>query len=281
MPPPFVIRHSSFTIVTAASSNHFRCLLSLLWTIAKFEPHARVIVWDIGLTAEEHSTLRDAPPFYLADWELKTFDFTKYPPHFNLHVEAGRMAFRPIILSELAHELIQPSSPLAPLPSPLLLWFDADCQLRAPLDDLKTSVKKTGVYSPCIPGAITTRLHSAARTPLGVTDDLLPKPLRDAGICGFDTANPRAIALLERWASVALDKICTAPENSTRHTHRQDAVFAVLLNQAAQKNNWHLETNHLPSLTSKQDHLTLEETKFRVGTLGALGAPPSRRRATR
>jgi len=261
--------HSSLTLVTAASSNHFRCLLSLLWTIAKFEPRARVIVWDIGLTAEEHSTLRDAAPFYLANWELKIFDFTKYPPH-----EAGRMAFRPTILAQLAHGLIQSSSPLALHPAHLLLcWLDADCQLRAPLDDLQTTVKKTGVYSPCIPGTIETRLHPAARAPLGVTDDLLPKPLRDAGICGFATANPQAIALLDRWASVALDKTCTAPEKSTRRTHRQDAVFAVLLNQAAQKNNWHLETKHLPSLTGKQDHLTLAETKFRVGTLGAPPCP--------
>jgi hypothetical protein len=281
MNPPFVIRHSSFTIVTAASSNHFRCLLSLLWTIAKFEPRARVIVWDLGLTAEEHSTLRDAPPFYLANWELKTFDFTKYPPHFNLNAHAGRMAFRPTILAQHARELVQSNSPLALHPSHLLLWLDADCQLRASLDDIKTSVKKTGVYSPCIPGTIETKLHPTARAPLGVTDDLLSNPLRDAGICGFDTANPQAIALLDRWASVTLDKTCTAPENSTRHTHRQDAVLAVLLNQAAQKNNWHLETKHFPSLTSKQDHLTLEETKFRVGTLGALGAPPARRPATR
>ena len=73
---------------------------------------------------------------------------------------------------------------------------------------------------------------------------------------------------LDHWGAVALDKTCTAPENSTRRTHRQDAVFAVLLGQAAQKNNWNLETKHFPSLTSKQDHLTLEETKFRTGALG-------------
>jgi hypothetical protein len=262
-----ITRHISLTLVTAASSNHFRCLQSLLWTIAKFEPLARVIVWDIGLTAAEHSTLRDTPPFYLANWELKTFDFAQYPSHFNLRVEAGRMAFRPTVLAATAHELIQTNSSLLTRHSSLLLWLDADCQLRGSLDDLKTCVKKTGAYSPCIAGTIETRLHSTARAPLGVTEDLFPKPLRDAGICAFDTANPQAMALLDRWETIALNKTCTAPENSTRHTHRQDAVFAVLLNQAAQKNSWTLETKHFPSLTSKQDNLTLEETKFRIGAL--------------
>lgn len=280
MPSPFVIRHSPFTIVTAASSNHFRCLLSLLWTIAKFEPLARVITWDIGLTTEENSILRDAPPFYLANWEIKIFDFAQHPPHFNLAIEAGRMAFRPTVLLEATRELAQchssilhppsstlhiPPSPLAPHLSHLLLWLDADCQLRAQLDDLKTSARKTGIYSPCIPGTIETKLYPAARAPLNVTADLLPKPLRDAGMCAFDITNSQALELLDRWATIALDKTRTAPENSTRHTHRQDAVFAVLLNQAAQKNNWPLETKHFASLISKQDHLTLQETKFRVG----------------
>ena len=105
------------------------------------------------------------------------------------------MAFRPTISAQPAHELIQRNSSLATRPSSLLLWLDADCQLRAPLDDLKTSLKKNGIYSPCIPGTIETRLHPTARAPLKITDDLLPKPLRDAGICAFDLTNPQALGI--------------------------------------------------------------------------------------
>ncbi len=55
----------SLTITTGASSNHFLPLQSLLWTIAKFEPTARVIAYDLGLTPDEHAQLRDTPPCFL------------------------------------------------------------------------------------------------------------------------------------------------------------------------------------------------------------------------
>jgi hypothetical protein len=126
-------------------------------------------------------------------------------------------------------------------------------------------------------------LHPAARAPLGVTAELLPLPIRDAGICGFDlTAEVAAacdrstnvIALLTRWSEVALDKNATAPTGSTRRTHRQDAVFAVLFNQAAQANHWKLETQRLRGLAIKQDNLTLAETKFRARE--RMYVPPAR-----
>jgi hypothetical protein len=288
---------SPLTIVTGASSNHFLPLQSLLWTIAKFEPAARVIVYDLGLTPDEHATLRDAPPFYLANWELRTFAFENYPPHFSLAENAGRMAFRPTVLAALAKDLSlvgRASSravPLAPLTSHLL-WLDAGCQLREPLHAIRACIARDGVYSPCAPGSIEQCLHPTSYPSLGLPDQstinyelstILPLPIRDAGICGFDIPvaavyDRRVLALLNRWAEIALDKNATAPENSTRHTHRQDAVFAVLLNQAARENNWTLETKRLRGLAIKQDALTLAETKFRIDTLGAPApAPPKLR----
>jgi uncharacterized protein DUF1647 len=292
------------TIVTGASSNHFLPLQSLLWTIAKFEPTARVIAYDLGLTRDEHAYLAHTPPFYLPNWELRTFDFEKYPGHFAIEVEAGRMAFRPTILAAIAHEFgtrntqhgtlrsvplstinFQPSTALLPrstlnTKSSQLLWLDSGCQLREPLDELRACITRDGVYSPCAPGTIENCLHPASHSALSVTSDLLKLPIRDAGICGFDLSNVAAVcdrrknitALLTRWSEIALNKNATAPEASTRRTHRQDAVFAVLLNQAARANHWILETKRLRGLAIKQDHLTPAETKFRT----ALGPPASR-----
>lgn len=255
-------------IATGASSNHFLPLQSLLWTISKFEPSACVFVYDLVLTANEHAELiHTSPP--LANWKVLSFDFAKYPPHFSLSENAGRMAFRPTVLAEIAHEFSVTGK--AP---PLLLWLDAGCQLREPLTAVKAIIQRDGVYCPCAPGSIASCLHPASHSSLSVTPDLLPLSIRDAGICGFNMANPAAMALLDRWAAVALDKNCTAPDGSTRHTHRQDAIFAVLLNQAAKANNWNLEGKRLRGLAIKQDNLTLAETKFR-----ALGVPTSRRPA--
>lgn len=254
--------NTPLTIVTAASSNHFRCLQNLLWTITKFEPTARVIVYDLGLTPAEHALLQDAPPFYLANWDLRTFNFTQYPPHFDMSANGGRMAFRPVALAETPYEL----ATLNPQPS-ILLWLDAGCQLREPLNAIRACIMTNGIYCPCSPGTIEECLYPSENcyASLSVTGDLLPLPIRDAGICGFDISKPAVMSLINRWRSVALDKTCTAPEGSTRKTHRQDAVFAVLLNQAAKANGWKLEGKKLRGLVYKQDTVTLKETKFRVG----------------
>jgi len=270
------------TIVTGASSNHFLPLQSLLWTVSKFEPNARVIVYDLGLTGIEHTQLSENAAA-LKNWELRSFDFSKYPPHFSLAENSGRMAFRPTVLAQVARQFStveQASTCTIPSSSPvtrhssLLVWLDAGCQLREPLATLKARIQRDCVYSPCAPGAIATCLHPGSYPFLHVTSDLLTIPIRDAGICGFNITNSQVTMLLDRWAAVALDKNCTAPEGSTRRTHRQDAVFAVLLNQAAKANNWSLEGKRLRGLAIKQDNLTLAETQFRT-----LGAPASCRRA--
>ena len=110
------------TIVTGASSNHFLPLQSLLWTVSQFEPNARVIVYDLGLTGNEHTQLSENAAA-LKNWELRSFDFSKYPPHFSLAENSGRMAFRPTVLAEIAHEsssVEQLSTSTIPSSSPAL-----------------------------------------------------------------------------------------------------------------------------------------------------------------
>jgi hypothetical protein len=275
---------SQLCIVTGASSNHFLPLQSLLWTIAQFEPTARVIAYDLGLTADERAYLEHTPPFYLKHFELRTFDFSKYPDHFSMTREAGRMAFRPTVLAAIAHESESRNTEHATETPPrlstldhqpsTLLWLDAGCQLREPLHEIRACIQRDHVYSPCAPGTIEQCLHPASHSPLSVTPDLLQLPIRDAGICGFDLTEPpvlhslgaggSTLDLLNRWSAIALDKNATAPPGSTRRTHRQDAVFAVLLNQAAKANHWKLKTARLRGLAIKQDTLTLAETKFRA-----------------
>jgi len=248
---------SQLTIVTAASSNHYGCLQNLLWTISRCAPTARVIAWDIGLAGEESAALTNLPPFYLADWQLRKFDFSKYPPHFNMAENGGRMAFRPSTLALVAAELSQLS-----IQTPLnyLLWLDAGCQLRASLSQYLGFIESDGVYCAATHGAIGERLYPGSHAPLKVTPDLLTKHIRDAGICGFNITNAKAMALIQRWAQTALDPACTAPAGSTKKTHRPDAVFAVLLNQAGLAND-----RQARSIIMRRDNLTMAETKYRCG----------------
>jgi hypothetical protein len=201
---------SNLTIVTGASSNHFACLLNLLWSISVFEPTANVVVYDLGLTEDEAKQIPN----------IRKFDFSEYPNYFSMKANAGRMGFRPIAVQSAAKEF-----------GGVVMWLDAGCLLTEPISEVIQYVKRVGVYCHRCSGIIATELHHNARQALGVTDDLLQLRLRDAGVCAFDTGNPKAKSLIDKWVSVALNKDITAPEGSSRKNHRQDAVFAVLLKQ--------------------------------------------------
>lgn len=242
------------TIVTGASSNHFMCLQNLLWSISKHQPDARVIVYDLGLTDQEHKALNEIPPFYLGNWSVRKFDFKKHPSYFAIGPDAGRMGFRPVTVASAAHEF-----------GGIVMWLDAGCQVRNPMHEMMALVLKRGLYCAATNKTIGQKLYPSAKAPLKVTDDLLPLPLRDAGICAFNCGDPRVLALVDKWAEVARNPAITAPHGSTRWTHRQDAVFAVLLNQAAKANGWDISKMKVSDVALRCDGLSLAETKFRAG----------------
>ena len=242
----------ALTIVTAADSSHYQCMSNLLWTISKQEPGARVIALDLGLTADESALLNNVPPFYLANWQLRTFDFSKYPPHFNMAQNSGFIAFRPVAMADIAHEF-----------GGIVIWMDGDCQLRQPLSRTLAIINKQGIYSPNIQMTVGTKLMPVAFTALGVTSDLLTKPIADPGICGFDASHPQIMALLDRWKAVTMDPNCTAPTGATLHTHNPDSIWSTILYQADKDNHWGLNFNRSGGIMKGCDNLSLAETKFR------------------
>lgn len=231
------------TIATAWSSNHHRCGNNLLWSIAEREPRARVIIYDIVLTDEE----RDFLPAYVKHGELRRFDFSKYPAHFKLSENSGRMAFRPVIVHEASKEF-----------GGIILWLDAGCILTGSLKLLMLAVKKYGIISPSVPSKLKLALHPSTHEALKVSGDRMEKPMRDAGISCFDTSQPKVMQFIEHWRDVALNPALTAPEGSVKRTHRQDAVFAALLLEHG------FEPPHLPRLPimSHQDHVDLKHLKL-------------------
>lgn len=247
-----MLKTPSITIVTAADTSHYQPLVNLLWTISRCAPSARVIAWDLGLNPEESALLNNLPPFYLPNWELRTFDFTKYPPHFSLAQNSGFIAFRPVTMADAAHEF-----------GGIVIWIDADCQLRESLSRTLAVISSQGIYSPNIQMTVGTKLMPAAFTALGVTSDLLDKPITDPGICGFDTSRPAVMALLDRWKTVTIDPNCTAPAGATLHTHNPDSVWSSILYQANQTNNWQLKFDRMAGIMKGCDDLTLAETQFR------------------
>jgi hypothetical protein len=242
------------TIVTAADSSHFQCMINLLWTISRYAPTARVVAWDIGLQAQETALLNNVPPFYLSNWQLRTFDFSQYPFYFSLAQNSGFIAFRPVTMAAAAYEF-----------GGMVLWLDADCQLRQPISEILAMIKKQGLYCANVKSNIGSKLSPSA---LPVTPELSAQSVADPGICGFDIDQPQIMALLDHWKTVTMDARCTAPNGATLQTHNPDSVWSVILHQSATANNWELNYDRLPGIMKGCDRLSLSETKFRCRAPG-------------
>lgn len=241
------------TIVTAADTSHFQPLQNLLWTISHFLPDAKVIVYDLGLTAAESGSMHSgSAPYVLKDWQLRKFDYSQYPSYFNLKTNSGFMGFRPVVMDDVAHEIGSGS----------LLWLDAGTQLRGfPSQLLSTP----NVYSSCVTTTtIKEKLLSGSYTALGVTPDLLTQKINDPGVCSFNLDNPQALALLDKWKQVTLNPNCTAPTGANLRNHNPDAVWAVIYRQAANTNGWTLNYKKEKSLCVRCDTLSLKETQWRI-----------------
>ena len=196
------------TLITAASANHFAPLQRLLYTLAKFEPKLHVVVWDLGLDAAQRQQLTG---------DVRTFDFSPYPPYFDLAKNAGRMGFRPVCLAAAAKEF-----------GGVIVWMDAGNLLMGGLYHFARFVTRVGAWSPVTQGQVGRKLAPSSAGALGVTDAIASAPLLDAGLCAFDTVNPSAVALLSAWRAAALNPAIADPAGADRYAHRQDAVFTAL-----------------------------------------------------
>ncbi|KAH7712918.1 hypothetical protein AAVH_19730 [Aphelenchoides avenae] len=82
----------SLVFVTAASSNHFGELRALVATIDRLTPNASVVVYDLGMTANQTDEVRS--------WcgvEYVRFQFEKYPPHVR---DLKKYAWKPLVIAE-------------------------------------------------------------------------------------------------------------------------------------------------------------------------------------
>lgn len=252
----------SLTIVTGASSNHFGCLCNLLESIARFEPQARAIVYDLGLKPQEASWLEDNTP------RLRKFEFSRYPPHVNIRIDKGYFAWKPIIMASLLREF-----------SGMVLWLDAGNLVHAPLEAVKDVLSKNGVYSPTSSGTVARWTHPATLKCLGAGFDLLRKPNRNGAIVGFRADHPGVDALAEKWETCALDKRCIAPTGSDRQNHRWDqALLTVLMYQFQRQSGCQLENERL-GISTHNDRLSPDEARRKNGAAGAHRQSSSRRTA--
>lgn len=240
------------TFVSAADKGHFWPLLGLLWALHRTEASAfapaRVIVFNLGLSKCQQDHLRAvlaSPGLAGLEVELRQFAFSHMPRHFDISVEAGCYAWKPVMIADVVDEV-----------GGLVIWLDAGDEPQRRLSTLVRSALlppadtvpadglalwPSGFMSSHTSGSFEQWTHpgtidfiakrwpstisSATASPPGEKAD----PRRGSKILNCNGAfsafrhnSSTAQQLLQRWRQCAMDKACIAPLGSSRANHRQD-----------------------------------------------------------
>ena len=201
------------TLVTASDASHARSLENLLASIQRHEPAARVVVYDLGMTAAQLGHLKSR-----FRYEFRAFEFPKYPAFLDIRIAAGEYAWKPQLIRDVARE------------SREVCWMDAGNIVTEPLRKLRCEVRREGYYCPQSQGTISEFTHPAMLAYFDLPSDWKSDFRNLNGACvAFDMRNPRGASLLEEWARYALIKDCIAPQGSSRANHRQDQSLLTVL----------------------------------------------------
>ena len=216
------------TIITGASSNHFEPLQKLLRSVRRFHPTLDLAVWDLGLTPTERTSLETE--FTLS---VRIFDYSKYPPYFNINVAAGEYAWKPALIQETRQALGQRT----------YLWLDAGDRLIEPLDKLFLFIEAKGLFSNGTWGNVAKWTYPATFDAINRRyQDYISLRMRNGAIIGFNERFEWVRELMDTYATWAKTKAIIAPEGSSRENHRQDQTCLTLLYwDYNRRHNFHTE----------------------------------------
>lgn len=204
------------TLVTAASSNHYKSVKQFLRSIPQvlFFP-VDIFFYDIGLTDKEASDLQLEFPalFY------RKLDFTQLPEFAQLTAPcAGAYAWKPYIFNEMYEEI----------KDGVLIWCDAGNKMMN-LPALCDVIKKAGIYSPQSSYSVQELCHSDCLQLMRVPQQFWNMPMRNAALIGVVCGDPIVKLFISDWKERAMRKELSIPETSTRKNHRWDQSILTCL----------------------------------------------------
>jgi hypothetical protein len=207
----------NLTVVTASSSNHFLSLLFFIRQFRLFEPSTRLVIYDIGLTSCQVQHLRGIN----SPGEIRPFEFGKYPPFYDLEVNAGEYAWKPAIIAEMLVD------------NEAVLWLDAGNFLFSTLENVRARMHEHGFYSSTSAGTVADWVHPGTKSYLQIGSSLDQKQSCNGAVVGFVKDSPAHEHVMLPWARCALVKECIAPAGSSRSNHRQDqAALTVIVHKS-------------------------------------------------
>ncbi len=207
-------------IITGASQNHFIPLFNFIksfLTHYENDETTKLIVYDLGFNLKEWNSLQKRNAMY-ANIIFKTFRYDLYPSYFDIHVNAGEYAWKPIIIYDTCIEY-----------GGIVCWMDAGNIIEQRLDELQRIIIREGVHSPKSSGNIAKWTHPLTQEYMKCREDFLILTNRNGACICVNYELPWVKDIVKEYRDLACIKECIAPEGSSRENHRQDqAVFTVL-----------------------------------------------------
>ena len=208
-------RHTSICIVTAFDESHYLSGIQLFESLCKYGYGDNLILYDLGLSEMQTNLISERFPFI----QIRSFPFDKYPAFFDIKVNAGQYAWKPIILSHLNQKDVDH-----------IIWLDAGNKLVGDLSNINKLIDKFGFFAVPTSNSIRELTHKSSIDILGIDVTLCDQLQLSAAFIGICTKNQHAQQLLVDWSSHSMDERIIAPVGSNRSNHRQDqSVFNLVI----------------------------------------------------
>ncbi|CAG8560037.1 9674_t:CDS:2 [Funneliformis mosseae] len=216
-----------YTIVTAASDNHFCALQSWLYKISDTlkdlseEQKPRIIVYDLGIAKYQKKVLRLLKKKGKYFDKLIKFDYKKYPKFWNIDYNRGEYAWKSGIIKEVS--MTYPG---------IIIWLDSGSFITSEFFiNLEILLEQNnGFLSPKSSGSFLKWTHPGVFKYFNQSTSMYRGKhyvnCNGAAIV-FDTNKTQY--LIDKWNECALVKNCIAPKGSSRANHRQDQAILTFL----------------------------------------------------
>lgn len=214
----FKTRNMDLIFVTGTDSSHFNSCCQFIKSVTKYESKSKIIVYDLGMKKEELESMKKINEKI----EIIHFDYSKYPEYFNIKVNAGEYAWKPVILKNLIdeHECF-------------VCWMDSGNVINKRLSTIRFIIRAIGIYSPYSTGRVKDWTHIKTQIYLKSSKKVLQRKNLSGACIALNCNDCRASKIINSWRDCALEKECIAPEGSNRKNHRQDqAALSIIAHQS-------------------------------------------------
>jgi hypothetical protein len=207
-------------IITGADESHVKSLKQCIQSIIKHaDNQVYLIVYDLGIKSKQHKQDIEFEISKLTFSEFRTFPFDKYPPYFNIQINAGEYAWKPAIIHTILHECNHSNE--------AIFWIDAGCTLTDSLTQLRKELQSNKIYTPISQGTIKRWTHPKTLEHFPGIDTTTQNRAAGVFACTYD---PLSIQIVDEWYKYAMTKSIIAPPGSSRLNHRQDqSILSILI----------------------------------------------------